>query len=46
MLLDKIPEALDHLNPENVQNINIELPAEENETRKIKTAPPSSMKYF
>ncbi|EFA06148.2 CCR4-NOT transcription complex subunit 10 isoform X1 [Tribolium castaneum] len=45
VLLDKISEALEHLNPENVKHINLELPkGDENEEKRIKTSPP--LKWF
>ncbi|XP_044263264.1 CCR4-NOT transcription complex subunit 10 [Tribolium madens] len=45
VLLDKISEALEHLNPENVKHINLELPkGDESEDRRIKTSPP--LKWF
>lgn len=52
VLLDKISEALEHLNPENVKDISFDLPPDEsisnnNEEGLIKTKPPSSnLIYF
>ncbi|XP_063908299.1 CCR4-NOT transcription complex subunit 10-like [Zophobas morio] len=41
VLLDKISEALEHLNPDNVKHINLELPGgEDNDEKRIKTSPP------
>ena len=44
VLLDKISEALEHLNPDNVKHINLELPGgEDNDEKRIKTSPPPSL---
>lgn len=47
VLLDKISEALDHLNPENVKDISFDLPPDEigsnnSEEHLIKAKPPPS----
>lgn len=43
ILLDKIPEAVDHLNPENIKDISFDLPdVEKKEENQIKTNPPPS----
>lgn len=45
MLLDKIGEALEHLNPENVKDISFDLPPDESsncEEDLIKAKPPPS----
>lgn len=43
VLLDKISEAIDHLNPDNIKDISFDFPdSEKTEENQIKTNPPPS----
>lgn len=46
MLLDKISEAIDHLNPENIKDISFDLPESDKKEENVIKTNPAPSKYY